>query len=526
MKYTCISNKICILVCIIISIIIFIAICIIIFTIPNHFKFCVEKDNDIEHFCKIPETNPQGTLNDKRVDLTDYKPQSNIYTSSCDEYWKDWPLEINNTMVEDSPIIIKSDELILPKEKQFADNAYTRGLIDFKKLGDLITEYVKFDPLSLSDELDIDPISKKPLNYHYELEYAYHERNSKTYINRWNIYNPSVKMYFEYDDIKSDIEDINILNGEFKKRIDIKQKELLDKSQLVLYGIIPFDIFKYKIIKIQYINNDINKPIYIIEIVLYRESDLYINTYSYIGWIRDGDSKPVISNVKYIGRNSTDNFLLADFYNKNEIKQQILNQKFDNSSLIEMSPDAIVAQTKAHQESYKLKNQYACFNMNYDPTNKSEYILPYYSRESCETNLDPYGREKEVGIYDTPCKKNTDCPFYKANNNYDNDFGKCQEDGYCELPINMERIGYRYFRNDPNKKPLCYNCKSESFQIYSTMDTCCDEQFNTEKYHFLKSPDYAFDNDYRDRQNYFNKKYCSENNESGQITCKDYSNLH
>ena len=51
MKYTCISNKICILVCIIISIIIFIAICIIIFTIPNHFKFCVEKDNDIEHFC-------------------------------------------------------------------------------------------------------------------------------------------------------------------------------------------------------------------------------------------------------------------------------------------------------------------------------------------------------------------------------------------------------------------------------------------------------------------------------------------
>jgi hypothetical protein len=499
-----------------------IIICIIIFIIINHFNYFIKNyNNTVEHYCKIPPTNPQGTLNDKKVDLNDYKPQTDILTSSCDQYWKDWPLEVNNTMIEDSPVVINSDQLLLPKEKQFADNAYARGLIDFNKLADLIKEDVGFDPLKSSVELYIDPITKKKFEYDYELEYAYYERNKKTYINRWTIYNPSVKMYFKYDEIKSDIEDINILNKEFKRRIDIKQKELLNESQLILYGIVLFDIFKYKIFKIQYINSDINKPIYIIEIVLYRESDLYINTFSYIGWIRDSDLKPVITNVKYIGRNTTDNFLLSNFYNKNELKQQILNQNFDNTDLIEMDPDAILSQTKAHKEAFKLKNQYACFNMNYDPNNGSENILPYYSRQSCETNFDPYGRPKQVGVYDTPCKKDTDCPFFKANDNYENNFGKCQEDGYCELPINMERIGYRYFRNDSNKKPLCYNCKSDSFQLYSTMDTCCDEQYNTEKYGFLKSPDYAFDNDYRDRQNYFNQKYCSENNETGQITCKD-----
>ncbi len=497
-----------------ISIILCIILCIILLIIFNYVigVYFLKKIKIHEHFCKIPDSNPQGTLNNKRVDLTDYKPQSNIHTSSCDKYWKDWPLESNSTMIENAPIIIYSDQLALPKEKQFSDNSYTRGLIDFNKLGRLVTENVNFDPLSVSNELDIDPITKKKYDQHYKLEYAYYERNKKTYINRWSIYNPSVKMYFNYDDIRSDIDTINILNLEFKSRIDTQQKSMLDKSQLILYGTIPFDIFKYKILKIQYINNDINKPIYIIEIVLYRESDLYINTFSYIGWIRDSDNKPIITNVSYIGRNSTDNVLLASSYDKNEINQAIINKNFDNIDLIEMNPDAILARTKAQKEAYKLKNQYACFNMNYDPKKGGDNILPYYSRESCETNFDPYGRPKAVGIYDTPCKKNTDCPFYKANANYNNDFGKCSDDGYCELPINMERVGYRYFKNDINKKPLCYNCNTNKTEIFSSMDTCCNDQYNNspgEKYNFLKSPDYAFEGDFQERRNAFNTKLVS-----------------
>jgi hypothetical protein len=487
-----------------------ITLCIIIFIILNHFIIpYISKSILIEDFCKIPEANPQGTLNDRSVDLTDYKAQSNIHMSSCDKYWKDWPLESNNTLIEDNPIVIYSDQLALPKEKQFGNSSYLKGLIDFAKFENLISDKVGFDPLAISTELDIDPITKEKYDQHYKLEYAYYERNKKTYVNRWQQYNPSVKMYFKYDDIQSDISAINILNLEFKTRIDTRQKAFLDKSQLILYGIVPFDIFKYKILKIQYVNSDVNKPIYIIEISLYRESDYYINTFSYVGWIRDSDGAPIITNVAFIGRNPTDSVLSPSFYNKDESTDAIINNKFYNTDLLEMNPDAILAQTKMRMDAYKLKNQYGCFNMNYDPTKGGDNILPYPSREECETSFDSYGRPKAVGIYDTPCKKNTDCPFYKANANYQNEFGKCADDGYCELPINMERVGYRYFKNNPEKKALCYNCNSKDLEVYGSMDTCCDEQYNTasgERYDFLKSPDYAFEGDFQERRNAFNTK--------------------
>ena len=107
--------------------IIVIIIIIIIFSIINKLL-----KKNIEHFCKIPPTNPLGTINDKRV-LLDYPPQSNILTSSCDEYWKEWPLEYNNTQVENNPNIINENQLDLPKEKQFGDNDQKAGLINFDK---------------------------------------------------------------------------------------------------------------------------------------------------------------------------------------------------------------------------------------------------------------------------------------------------------------------------------------------------------------------------------------------------------
>jgi hypothetical protein len=224
-----------------------------------------------------------------------------------------------------------------------------------------------------------------------------------------------------------------------------------------------FDIFKYKILHINYLNNDENSPVYIIEISLFRESDLYLNTFSYVGYLQENIIK--IINVKYIGRNSTDSVLLSEFYNPNEIKQEIINKNFDNTPIIEKDPDAIVAIAKKVKEDFKLKNQYACFNLNYSPIRNNEYILTNNSRESCEIDYDSYGRPKEVGIYDTPCKKNEDCPFYKMNKNYDNDFGKCLDNGYCELPVNMKRIGYRYYTQNNNELPLCYNCETDKYKM-------------------------------------------------------------
>ena len=472
----------------------------------------------IESFCKLPNTDSIGDINNKNVDI-DYGPQSNVFTSSCDQYWKDWPMEYNNDLVQDEPIVIKSDQLDLPKERMFGDNMYSAGLIDFNKLALILSDQLDYDIFDSSKDLLVDPISGKKVDYEYDFKYNITILNRKSFINRWYNYNPSVRKEFNYDDIKSPIENINILNIDFKKRIDTRQRQILSDSNLILYGLIPFEIFKYKIINIQYLNGNINIPIYTIQIALFRENDLYLNTFSYVGFIQN--NKPLITEVKYIGRNTTDSVLLAEFNNPKDIKQEIINKNFSNMPILEKDPDAIANLTKNHKEEYKLKNQYACFDLNYNPNGKSTAILNYYSREACESSVDPYGRPKSVGIYDTPCKKNEDCPFYKINKNYDNEFGKCQESGYCELPSNMVGIGYKYFKNNPENKPLCYNCKSSDFKLFTDLDECCDEQYDKKKYPFLKTPDYSFNNDYLDRKNFFNKKYCYTKPDSLEIICKN-----
>ncbi len=483
----------------------------------------------LENFCKIPNVDKIGDINDKRV-LLDYPPQSNIFTSSCDQYWKNWPLEYNNTQIEDNPNVIKSDQLDLPKEKQFGDNDQKAGLINFDKLANLISDSNNNDIFNLSKQRLLDPITHKKLEYQYELEFSLLQLNKKTWINRWYNYNPMVKTYFNYDDIKSPIKNINLLNLEMKKRLDLKQKDLMNNNQLLLFGLVKFEIFKYKILDILYYNDsqeDIenngldpnnDQQIYVIEIMFFREKFLYVPTFSYVGYVKN--NVPVLTNIKYIGRNSTDNILLSDFYNPHEIKQEIINSNFSNTPVIEKDPDAIVALTKAHQESYKLKNQYACFNLNYDGK-KNDYILPYYTRESCESMYDPYGKDKEVGIFDTPCKKDSDCPFFQINKNYENNYGKCKADGYCELPINMKPIGYRYYTNNSYDMPLCYNCNSEKFKISTLLGPCCKEQYDKKKYPFLKTPDYAFENDFLDRKNFFNKKFCKNKVDSYDINCEN-----
>ena len=477
--------------------------------------YFINNSKNIEHFCKIPKTNVTGDINDKKV-LLNYPPQSNIHTSDCDKYWKDWPMEYNNDLVTDNPIVMHIDQMTLPPDKEFANNNYKAGFIDFYKLVDIISDKIDYDIFEKSNQLLINPLTKEKLDYEYQLNYELLILNKKTYINRWNEYNPSVKIYFLYDEIKSPIEELNKLNLEFKDRCNIKQKNLLTNKQLILAGLLNFDIFKYKILDIQYLNNDINLPIYIIEISLYRETDLYINTFAYVGFIKDGNI--TICNVKFIGINPTYTVLQAPGYDKTDIKQEIVNNNFSNRQFIDKNPDSIVVKTKKHLESYKLKNQYACFNINYDPIYKNESILPYYSRETCESLYDPWGNSKDNGIYDKPCVKDDECPFYQINKNYNNEYGKCVNTK-CELPINMENIGYHYFKKNNDKLPLCYNCKADDFKPITLLGTCCDEQNDREKYPLLKSPDFAFNDDYLTRINYFRQKNCVKNNDTNEINC-------
>ena len=100
------------------------------------------------------------------------------------------------------------------------------------------------------------------------------------------------------------------------------------------------------------------------------------------------------------------------------------------------------------------------------------------------------------GTWDKPCTKDAECPFFKSNKNYPNTRGGCKN-GFCELPTNMKRLGYRYF--DENLKPFCHNCNRDNC-LGEDCFTCCEEQKNNSN---LRSPDYMFDNDLKIRNKFF-----------------------
>jgi hypothetical protein len=103
--------------------------------------------------------------------------------------------------------------------------------------------------------------------------------------------------------------------------------------------------------------------------------------------------------------------------------------------------------------------------------------------------------------WDTVPFSDFDCPYYNKNTNYPNNFGKLINDK-CELPSNMKLQGYRYYSNDPEYLPLCYNCKTDLINNNTSLGKCCDKQLNKLEYPELSSPDYAYEND-----NLLRKKY-------------------
>jgi hypothetical protein len=92
-------------------------------------------------------------------------------------------------------------------------------------------------------------------------------------------------------------------------------------------------------------------------------------------------------------------------------------------------------------------------------------------RELCESN---------GGVWDHPCDKDDDCPYFQSNKRYRNTRGGCVA-GYCEMPVGVKRAGYRHFDNE--SKPVCYSCGSDPLR---SGGECCKTQ---------TLPDYAFEMD-------------------------------
>jgi hypothetical protein len=166
---------------------------------------------------------------------------------------------------------------------------------------------------------------------------------------------------------------------------------------------------------------------------------------------------------------------------------------FDQGSLSSKVEDRIM--NVARDKQY---TNHRCFGL----VNGVSQELPQYKNPIFCTSFHP--EIGQNGIWDAPCQINSDCPFYKVNKNYPNEFGKCnKETGQCEMPLGIIPIGYtKYGRLEPD----CYNCESIDINYLinnnydgggGNNDKCCgkqDEEIKSGKVNY-KSPDYVFKDD-------------------------------
>ncbi len=480
-----------------------------------------------EEYCnKIPSTNAFGAQNNKDVDLT-YGPQDNIKNNNCDKYWKEYPNEQNTDFLEDIPLDRNMAYNQLPFTAQAGNASNSKGIIDYNKLLSLINDDKGLSPMVIEEEYDqllINPQNGNKEKYDYELKYDLYALNKQTWIHRAKEFDPTKKNVLSYDKIKSPIEEVNILNNLFINRINEKQKDILSNYDLVIFGTTNFYIYKYMIQSIKYDKKDRRKKVYTIKVIIFRENDFFTPTIFYQGYVDTSDqqnSSYKIYNATYIGANDSSQYLLNESagLRKSGEKYFTLNDNYrhDDEDYYR-DVDKEVAKRKEYLKQFDLKEAYACFNTDFkvylNPTSKSNIILPYLSRQQCEATFDFYGRIKPKGIFDKPCQKDEECPFFQANKNYPNSRGKCLPSGQCELPVNMIPIGYHHFVPHPDYKPMCYNCNNTSGKWVSSskLDTCCTEQYHKNlgdkednKFSFLNSPDYAFEGDIEERSNHYNQ---------------------
>lgn len=128
-----------------------------------------------------------------------------------------------------------------------------------------------------------------------------------------------------------------------------------------------------------------------------------------------------------------------------------------------------------------VRHEYKCFH-----PKARDSIIEVDNEIHCISKHSKY--DNNIGIWDKPCSKNEDCPYYKANKNYDNNFGGCKNNKTCEMPIGITRIGYTKILK--GSESLCHGCLDIS------TNKCCEEQYDKSKYPNLKSPDYMFESDY------------------------------
>lgn len=452
------------------------------------------KKYDLEHYSANEFAEPNYKFDvTKPVDVDNQYPvEFRSFSQNYDKKWKDLPVANGNQYVQNIPPYgskIKSpDELVI------------NYLQDSEMVDVLKRAAGRFPKTQISFGEIKDELSQEELNKYNK------ETTMKQEIN----FNPNLEENFivPQSSIPGLTDFMNNLLTNINKSL-VTSKFMADRE--IKFGTLLFAILNYKLKSVKKDTDDRFK--YEIMVDLLRKTNYF--TYTVYAEIIYNPNRN-FNQIKYrlvkldlVGKSTTDENFLKKPNDEKFNDKVYLNPEYRRTNDIDISNlSEIYKKNKENWNRITNKNQYSCFNNDYNERNKLLIQQPNNvmasSKSICEDKYDWYGRPKPHGVWDRPCKTDKDCIFHKSNKNYPNNFGKCNKDsGKCELPKNVEPLGYRYFF--PNEKPLCYNCKSSFWQAITELGECCEEQKDKKKYPFLETPDYAFSDDKADRINYRNQ---------------------
>jgi len=111
--------------------------------------------------------------------------------------------------------------------------------------------------------------------------------------------------------------------------------------------------------------------------------------------------------------------------------------------------------------------------------------LQIESRALCNSKYDAFGELKPTQtVWDKRCMRDDECPFYTevdtdGSSTPSSRRGGCRQ-GFCELPIGVQRTSFMKYNTQDPYKPFCYGCSLRD------VPGCCEKQ---------DRPNYAFSSD-------------------------------
>ena len=369
-----------------------------------------------------------------------------VYEGDIDTIYYNKPFKKNSLLLNDF-----NDTGIL-KNIRIQKHMYTYGQeISYQTLQKILDKILSVKEFNL--DLNTNIINEKS-------QLKIYKNVSKFFVNKINFYLKEFDL--EIDKHKTDTRKFKYLNNNIIK--DDKIENLTEDNRRII-----FNITIYREDKIQYFTLQV------------------VCNYNYVF------NKIKIEKMDIIGIFHQEDIAFTDLKNKKKIYCSHNSNKKEEQCFPDINPENLSL------ENYekKLNNEIHPKILNKKIKERNEYIE--YQKHKCflkkgfnEPTCKSYDFDKKThGVWDKPCINDLECPFYKKNKNYENTRGGCIN-GFCEMPVNIEKVGYKHYKL--YKKPFCHNCNIKDCSGENCFN-CCEEQKNKKIYPNLKSPHYMFSND-------------------------------